>query len=72
MSAVLEFRLRRKEYVDDDVFIARLHGPPPAVGELVNIDGHPYRVIERGWAFETGSPTAYCYIDLLAAEPRPL
>jgi hypothetical protein len=36
----------------------------PLVGENVNIDGHPYRVIERGWALGDGTDT-YCYLRIV-------
>jgi len=36
----------------------------PSVGELINIDGEPYYVVERDWAFETGKHGSeqWCYL----------
>ncbi len=46
----------------------------PAVGELVNVDGEPYHVIERGWAVgktcktseeaEDAESFTYCYLRI--------
>lgn len=46
----------------------------PDVGELLNIDGEPYHVIERGWAAGAGTKkppnetvpdyTLYCYLRI--------
>ena len=44
----------------------------PAVGEVVNLKGHPYVVIRRGWAMPEDDPdgdlyTQYCYVTVLPA-----
>lgn len=39
----------------------------PSVGQVVNINGDPYRVIDVGWAFTEDDPTAYAYVDLQKA-----
>jgi hypothetical protein len=52
--------------------LGRLHDAPhvPAVGELVNIDGNPYIVTQRGWALDTdageeeGSEALWCYLTV--------
>jgi hypothetical protein len=48
----VEFRIAKTEDRDDDMALARVLLPVvPEVGELVNIDGDPFRVLERAWAF---------------------
>lgn len=40
----------------------------PDCGELINLHGDPYRVIERGWALDKAKPDEqYCYIRVLKA-----
>ena len=60
----VEFRTAYTEDHDDDVFLDRHDLPAvPDVGELVNINGNPYRVIERAWALGNDSLVAlHCYI----------
>ena len=42
----------------------------PLVGETVNIDGHPYVTLERGWSLDSEEPRKiYAYLRMLPAMP---
>jgi hypothetical protein len=48
----VEFRRAQTEHRDEDTFLVKVQLPAvPEAGELVNINGDPFRVIERSWAF---------------------
>ena len=70
---ITEFRLVQKlSTTDADRFIARIDLPEtPGVGEVVNIDGDPYIVYEKGWAVGAGKDRAvYCYIRVTEINAR--
>ena len=62
-----EFRLIKSLYNRDaDEFVARFDiEETPDIGQTVNINGHPYIVHEKGWAYSDQSTVNYCYIDLI-------
>ena len=66
-SIITEFRLIKSLHNrDKDVFIERLVLPEtPDKGEVVNINGEPYVVYNKGWAFDHECTKHYCYIYLL-------
>ena len=68
-SIVTEFRLIKSLHNrDKDEFVDRLELPEtPDKGDIVNINGEPYVVYKKGWAFSDESTKHYCYIDLLRA-----
>jgi hypothetical protein len=41
----------------------------PAPGESINLDGHPYVVHERGWAY--GDGVLHCYVRLVNHHGEP-
>lgn len=58
-----EFRRAATEHRDNDTFIMRADvSAVPDRGEVININGEPYRVIERGWALASDQPGIYCYL----------
>ena len=63
-----QFRLRTPPAThSSDVMLKRATLPCVMnVGELVNIDGDPYRVIEREWAVDDGD-RVYCYMYVIAS-----
>lgn len=69
-SIITEFRLIKSLHNrDKDVFVDRIELPEtPDKGEVVNINGEPYVVYKKGWAFDHECTKHYCYIDLLRAE----
>jgi hypothetical protein len=66
---VTEFRLIKSLHNrDKDEFIARFDlSETPNKGEVVNINGEPYIVYCKGWAFGDECAVDYCYIDLISA-----
>lgn len=66
---ITEFRLIKSLYNrDKDEFIVRLELPEtPNNGEIVNINGEPYIVQSKGWAFSDECTNHYCYIDLISS-----
>ena len=69
-AIVTEFRLIQSLHNREDyIFVARIELPEtPDKGEVVNINGQPYVVYNKGWAFSDESTKHYCYIDLLRGE----
>ena len=61
------FDLVTSFYGDEKHQIARYKLPEtPSIGELINIKGQPYKVVDKGWAI--GCDGLYCYINLLTTE----
>lgn len=61
----VEFRRIVGASRDSDVFLWRGALPlVPAVGEVINIEGHPYVVFQRGWAVGGEDSLLWCYIRL--------
>lgn len=42
-------------------------GQAPEPGELVNVGGYPYRVVERSWAYNKSGPDTqtFCYLRVV-------
>lgn len=62
-------RLSSRE-ADTSGFAIRWLPAVPAVGEIVNIDGNPYLVHERGWAvgeMDDEQRSLYAYLRMLPA-----
>jgi hypothetical protein len=58
----VEFRLAPKEDTGHDTFLSEVDmSSVPDVGELINIKGEPYRVINRAWSISR-APAVYCYV----------
>ena len=57
---------------DRDEVIARFSmGTVPIVGELVNINGEPFQVIERGWAVDA-EDGAFAYLRVFGYQEAPI
>lgn len=72
---VVEFRLVGATH-ESSRYIGRIEMPcVPALGELVNVDGHPYVAHRRSWALSTGEGEEdwppFCYIDLVSHHGQP-
>lgn len=69
---VIEFRHRIMASDKASVFICRFESvQAPDQGDLVNLNGHPYRVVERCWAYYDDCKEHYCYVDVIPASPLP-
>jgi hypothetical protein len=68
-ATICEFRYAPSIVNRDHDMAIRRHMPMltvPLVGETVNIDGHPYKVIDRGWALgDAKDPVSYCYLRIV-------
>lgn len=63
----IEFRKIVKESTQDaDEFIDVMDLPcVPDVGEIVNVNSEPFRVIERGWSVSNEQPRKmWCYLRI--------
>lgn len=75
-----EFRLICGAHSDSDRFLVRAALPAvPAVGEVVNINGAPCVVHERGWSFAAdttftpdGAPAKlHCFVRVCSLQTAP-
>lgn len=66
-TIVTEFRhIKSLHNRDKDEFIAKLDlAETPSKGETVNINGDPYIVYSKGWAFGDDITVDYCFVDLI-------
>jgi len=66
---ICEFRLKGAKHSQWQ-FVAKIEMPQaPEVGELINVNGDPYRVLERMWTVssDVGGNT-YCYLNVVRWE----
>lgn len=65
MNIHAEFRLTIDLSTGEEVELHRCLLPQaPARGEIVNINGNPYRVSECGWGIGIEEPKVYAYITV--------
>ncbi len=66
----VEFRRMLSESDHNDYrFLGQFDLPAvPDRGELINVCGNPYRVIDRAWSTDKNDKDLWCYIKLIAAK----
>lgn len=67
-----EFRIIRSlSNRDKDEYLETLDiQETPCEGQVVNINGSPYVVYSKSWAFDNECSVNYCYIDLICGIER--
>ncbi len=69
-NALIHLRVNKIKIIsnrDSDEYVGRYEVPQaPNVGELINLDGNPYYVVERSWATAQDHEGLYCYLRVRA------